>query len=151
MAKFTGKIIYVYPTQQLTSKSGNSFTKRDFVLAVQSFDRDTGEPTIDEENTPMLTLTGDRCSQLDNIQKGQIVTVDFYLRGRRYRDEQNKEKIITDINVTSVRPSGQSVSPPVTHAAAPQPTPTPVHTEGASSSAPASSEPQKPVNDDLPF
>lgn len=62
MAKITGKILYIYPTQQLTSKSGNTFTKRDFVLAVQSFDRDTGEPTIDEGNTPLLSLTNDRCS-----------------------------------------------------------------------------------------
>ena len=74
MAKLTGKVLFIYPTQQLTAKSGNAFSKRDFVLAVQSFDRDTGEPTIDTENTPQLSLTNDRCSQLDNIAVGQIVT-----------------------------------------------------------------------------
>lgn len=111
MAKLTGKVLYIYPTQQLVSKSGNEFQKRDFVVAMQSFDRDTGEPTIDTENTPVLTLTGDRCSQLDSIAVGQIVTVDFYIRGRRYRDENNKERIITDINVVSVRANGVAMPP----------------------------------------
>lgn len=108
MAKITGQVVYVYPTQQLQSKTtGNQFTKRDFVIAVQTFDRDTGEPTIDTENTPQLTITGDRCSQLDNIQKGQMVSVSYSLRGRRYRGDDNKERIITDINVSSVTPIGE--------------------------------------------
>ncbi|MBD5242082.1 MAG: DUF3127 domain-containing protein [Barnesiella sp.] len=145
MAKLTGKVLFIYPTQQLTAKSGNAFSKRDFVLAVQSFDRDTGEPTIDTENTPQLSLTNDRCSQLDNIAVGQIVTVDFYLRGRRYRDEQNKEKIITDINVTSVRPAHA----PITTATAPTPAPA-----SAPATAPQQPAPQPQPNskqDDLPF
>ncbi|MDE5858550.1 MAG: DUF3127 domain-containing protein [Muribaculaceae bacterium] len=146
MAKLTGKIIYVYPTQQLTSKSGNAFTKRDFVLAVQSFDRDTGEPTIDEDNTPLLTLTGDRCSQLDNIAPGQIVTVDFYLRGRRYRDEQNKEKILTDINVTSVRAQGQAIQRPSNSSIS-----APTQDAQASTETPQSAGPPKDPSDDLPF
>lgn len=146
MAKLTGKIIYIYPTQQLISKSGNAFTKRDFVLAVQSFDRDTGEPTIDEDNTPLLTLTGDRCSQLDNITPGQIVTVDFYLRGRRYRDEQNKEKILTDINVTSVRAQGQAIQRPSN-----SPISAPVQDAQTSTEAPQSTESPKDPSDDLPF
>ena len=146
MAKLTGKIIYVYPTQQLTSKSGNAFTKRDFVIAMQSFDRDTGEPTIDEDNTPLLTLTGDRCSQLDNITPGQIVTVDFYLRGHRYRDEQNKEKILTDINVTSVRAQGQAIQRPSN-----SPISAPTQDAQASTEIPQSTEPPKNPADDLPF
>ncbi len=145
MAKLTGKVLYIYPTQQLTAKSGNAFTKRDFVIAVQSFDRDTGEPTIDTENTPQLSLTNDRCSQLDNIAVGQIVTVDFYLRGRRYRDEQNKEKIITDINVTSVRPAHAPLIP----ATAPAPAPAP-----ATAPQQPAPQPQPQPNskqDDIPF
>lgn len=144
MAKLTGKVLYIYHTQQLTSKSGNTFNKRDFVIAMQSFDRDTGEPTIDESNTPLLSLTNDRCAQLDNIKVGQIVGVDFYLRGRRYRDENNKEKIITDINVTSVRPIGGT--PIATQPLAPEQLP---------ASAQATPVPPavttSPQNDDLPF
>lgn len=150
MAKITGKILYIYPAQQLTSKSGNAFTKRDFVIAVQRFDPDTGEATIDDTNTPQLTLTGDRSSQLDNIKQGDIVTVDYYLRGRRFRGEDNKEKIITDINITSVRLNAVYLRPvantpqgvpPVTPS--PQPTPDEAH-----QTAPA--QPKDP-NDDLPF
>lgn len=152
MAKITGKILHIYPTQQLTSKSGNAFTKRDFVVAVQSFDRDTGAPTIDDDNTPQLSLTGDRCSQLDGIRRGDIVTIDYFLRGRRYRGEDGVEKIITDINVSSVRPVGGAPIPaqaPVTTASMPV-TPYP-----SSPSAPASAQaaPQQPKDKsgDLPF
>ncbi|MBD5374327.1 MAG: DUF3127 domain-containing protein [Bacteroides sp.] len=157
MAKLTGKILYIYPTQQLTSKSDNPFTKRDFVLVVQSYDRDTGEPTIDEGNTPLLTLTGDRCSRLDNFQVGQMVEVEYNLRGRRYRDKQNKEKIITDINVTSVRPQNQTFPAQVA------PGPAPVQPGGtvdpypANSAGPGSAIPPAPAaqptraEDDLPF
>lgn len=147
MAKLTGKIIYIYPTQQLTSKSGNAFQKRDFVVAMQSFDRDTGEATIDNDNTPVLTLTGDRCSQLDSIKQGDIVTVDFYLRGRRYRDETGKKKIITDINVTSVR---QSAARPIT-AVNPSQAVSPDTPATSSATAPAPAAQPKDPNDDLPF
>ncbi len=147
MAKLTGKILYIYPTQQLTSKSGNAFQKRDFVVAMQTFDRDTGEATIDNDNTPVLTLTGDRCSQLDSIKQGDIVTVDFYLRGRRYRDDAGKEKIITDINVSSVKQNAMLILP-VTNPPRVVPIETPA-TPAAPAQAPAP-QPKDP-NDDLPF
>lgn len=71
---------------------------------------------------------------------GDIVSVDFYLRGRRYRDpESNKEKIITDINVTSVRVTTRAARQPETAAAA-----------TAREAAPAAASPAQ-SNDDLPF
>lgn len=151
MAKISGRIVYIYPTVQLQSKSGNAFLKRDFVIAVQSFDRDTGEPTIDEDNIPLLSLTGDRCSQLDAIKKGDIVTVDFYLRGRRYRGDDNRERIITDINVTAVRLSGRTASaypPPPTVTPEMGATPNPGPPEASDVAAPGA--PTLP-EDDLPF
>lgn len=136
MAKITGQLLHVYPTQQLQSKSGNQYQKRDFVIAVQTFDRDTGEPTVDPENTPQLTVTGDRCAQLDNIVKGQMVTVTYSLRGRRYRGEDNKERIINDINVISVTASGgAAAAAPAQPAPVQQQTPAPAVQQG----------------DDLPF
>lgn len=157
MAKITGKILYIYPTQQLTSKSGNTFTKRDFVLAVQSFDRDTGEPTIDEGNTPLLSLTNDRCSQLDSVRIGQIVSVDFYIRGRRYRDDSDKERIITDINVTSVRPHNQTFPAQVAPGPAPvqsvgtvEPYPANPVGPGPATQAAPMAQPTR-AKDDLPF
>lgn len=52
MATIKGRMVYIYPTQQLTSKSGNAFQKRDFVFAVQRFDPDTGEVSVDEAQHP---------------------------------------------------------------------------------------------------
>lgn len=113
MATIKGKMIYIYPTQQLTSKSGNAFQKRDFVFAVQRFDPETGEVSIDEENTPMLSVTGDRCLQLDPLKPGDAITVSYNLRGRRYRRDDGKETIINDIDVRSVRGEFQSRQPVV--------------------------------------
>lgn len=139
MAKLTGKIVYIYPSKTLTSKNGNAYQKRDFVIAMQSFDRDTGEPTIDENNTPQLSLIGDRCSQLDGVNSGDTVTVDFFLRGTRFRGEDGKEKIINDVNVTSVRVTSRSATAP---ASMPQAAP-------ESTSAPDPGNKDK--NEDLPF
>lgn len=111
MATIKGKMIYIYPTQQLTSKSGNAFQKRDFVFAVQRFDPETGEVSIDEENTPMLSVTGDRCLQLDPLKPGDAITVSYNLRGRRYRRDDGKETIINDIDVRSVRGEFQPKQP----------------------------------------
>lgn len=123
MAKLTGKILHIYPTAEIPSKTPGHrpFHKREFVIAVQVFDRDTGEPTIEDDNTPVLAMTGERCSQLDSLIPGQMVTVSYNIRGRRYRDDGGKEKIMTDINVISVSPvRGQATVQSVT-AETPQP------------------------------
>lgn len=112
MATIKGKMLYIYPTQQLTSKSGNTFQKRDFVVAVQRFDPETGEVSVDDDNTPVFSVFGDRCPQLDALKAGDTVTVTYNLRGRRYRDDNNKERIINDIDVRSVRGENQPAQQP---------------------------------------
>ena len=136
MAKINGRVIYVYPSTVITSKSsGNSVTKRDFVIAAQRFDPDTGAPTIDETNTPMLTVVGeDRAAALDGVRPGDMVTVTYGLRGRRYRDSEGRERIITDINVTAVTPQRMAAPQPPSVSPAPATTaasPASDHTQGA--------------------
>lgn len=137
MATIKGRMVYIYPTQQITSKSGNTFQKRDFVFAVQRFDPDTGEVSVDKDNTPMLSVTGDRCALLDRIKAGDSITVTYSLRGRRYHRDDGKEAIINDIDVRAIRLDAirpESVEQPA----------------AASPSATAQPEQQGSV-DDLPF
>lgn len=137
MATIKGKMVYIYPVQQLTSKSGNAFQKRDFVFAVQRFDPDTGEVSVDEDNTPMLSVTGDRCALLDRIKAGDHITVTYSLRGRRYRRDDGKEAIINDIDVRAIR----------LDAIRPEPVEQPVSTSLVETAQPA----QQGSIDDLPF
>lgn len=62
----TGKILYIYPPQQIPSKDGSKvITKRAIVIDCTRFDPYTGERGF--ENTPMLEFIGDRCAELDKV------------------------------------------------------------------------------------
>lgn len=94
--QITGKILHIYPTQQLPSKDGvKTITKRGIVIDCTRFDQYTGERGF--ENTPMLEFIGDRCAELDKYQVGQIVTISFDIQGTRYRNKDNVEQIFTRV------------------------------------------------------
>ncbi len=124
-----GTILTIGATQDLTSKSGNSFKLRDLTIMVRRFDPNTGEPVTDSENTPQLTFMGERCAELDNFQPGQVVVVSFDVQGRKYTDQAGITKIINDIRPFKIEPyqprtfaAPQSTSP---QAASPAPAPSP--------------------------
>lgn len=101
--QITGKILYIYPTQQITSKDGSkTIEKRNMVIDCTRFDPYTGERGV--ENTPMMEFTGDRCAELDKFQIGQIVTVSFDIQGMRYRDKQGNEQIFTRVRPYRIEP-----------------------------------------------
>lgn len=92
----TGKILYIYPTQQLPSKDGSkTYSKRGIVIDATRFDPYTGNRGF--ENTPLLEFSGDRCAELDKFQVGQIVTISFDVQGTRYRNKDNVEQIFTRV------------------------------------------------------
>ena len=92
-----GTILSIGATQNLVSKTGNSFKRRELILILRRFDPNTGEPITDTENTPQLTFIGDRCEDLDSYQPGQVVTISFDIQGRKYTDQSGVSKIINDI------------------------------------------------------
>lgn len=91
-----GSIIAIGQLQNLTTKSGNSFLKRDLVISVQRFDPHTGQPLSDYENTPKFSFIGDRCKELDRFQVGQTVVVSFDLFGRSYETANKEIDYITE-------------------------------------------------------
>lgn len=82
--------------QTLSSKSGNSYKKRDLVISVMRFDPYTGIPKADPDNTPKFTFIGDRCNDLENISVGMTVIVDFDINGRRF-EKDGKTEYFTDV------------------------------------------------------
>ena len=119
--QLTGKILYIYPTQQIPSKDGNkTIVKRGIVIDCTRFDPYTGERGF--ENTPMLEFIGDRCAELDKYQAGQIVTISFDVQGTRYRNKDGIEQIFTRVQPYRIelRQASQQSAP--VQQPAPQPT-----------------------------
>lgn len=147
----TGKIFYIYPTQQLPSKDGNkTYLKRGIVIDATRFDPYTGERGF--ENTPLLEFIGDRCSELDKFQAGQIVTISFDVQGTRYRNKDGVEQIFTRVQPYRIEARQMQQPAPQAPAQQPiqQPTPQPTYQQ-----QPQNFPPPVDVNgnvkDDLPF
>lgn len=153
--QITGKVIAVAPIETITSQdpSKQPFQKRKLLIDCTRYDPYTGERGY--ENTPMLEFGGKGLEQLNQLinqglKKGDLVTIDFVVEGRNYKDQSGKTQ-----NFTGVRPfaivkrvlTQQQATPapqaqgqqPQQAAPAPAPQPAPVQ------------QPQQPTEDDLPF
>jgi hypothetical protein len=157
--KITGTVLAIGQLQQLPSKAGNMYMKRDMVITVRMFDQYTGQPRDDAGNTPKFTFIGERCRELDQFRVGDVVTVGFDIYGRSY-DKDGRREYMTDVRPIHVaRVMGaQSVAAAQTAVA----TPSAAQTDGmafASSPFPSSGtigstaaiQPQNKATDELPF
>lgn len=116
-----GSIISIGQVQNLTSKNGNAFQKRDLVISVRRFDPNTGEPVTDWENTPKFSFMGDKCRDLDRFQIGQMVVVSFDLQGRQYQNASGVVDIITEARPYKIELYGQRQAQQPVAQAAPAP------------------------------
>lgn len=112
--QITGKILYIYPPQQITTKDGSkTIVKRGVVLDCTRYDPYTGERGF--ENTPLMEFFGDKCAELDNFQIGQVVTVLFDLQGSKYAGDDGRSKIFTSVRPYKIElkqvQAGQSNQP----------------------------------------
>lgn len=98
--QITGKIEVIGATTPITTKSGQTFYRRELVIDATRYNPETGEPW---ENHPRFELGGTNVNILDQFQVGQKVTVDFSLRGAKYPDQSTGEiKYFTSINAFKV-------------------------------------------------
>lgn len=89
----TGKLHAIFETKQVSER----FTKREFVLEI-----------ADNPKYPqrvLFQLTGDRVAQLDNLQVGEAVRVEFSLRGREWNSPQGEVKYFNSLDVWKVEPA----------------------------------------------
>ena len=144
--QITGKILYIYPTQQIPSKDGSkTYSKRGIVIDATRFDPYTGERGY--ENTPLLEFGGERCSELDKFQVGQIVTISFDVQGSRYRNRDGIEQIFTRVQPYRIE-ARQAQSPQQTTPVQPQQN---QDSQYSAPDFPPQVDSSGNVKDDLPF
>ena len=89
----TGRLHTIYDTKQVSER----FSKREFVVEI------TDNPKYPQ--TVLFQLTGDRCSQLDGLNVGDQITVEFSLRGREWRSPGGDVKYFNSLDVWKVVPA----------------------------------------------
>jgi uncharacterized membrane protein YgcG len=94
----TGKLHTIYETKQVSER----FTKREFVVEIAD------NPKYPQ--TVLFQLTGDRCNQLDGMNVGDQITVEFSLRGREWRSPQGEVKYFNSLDVWKVIPARAGAS-----------------------------------------
>jgi len=86
-----GTVRKVFETKEVGAKG---FKKREFVVE-----------TLDNPKYPQVVLfeiTGDKVGQLDGIEEGDEVRVDFSLRGREWRSANGDVKYFNSLDVWKV-------------------------------------------------
>ena len=88
-----GKLHTIYETKQVSER----FSKREFVVEI------TDNPKYPQ--TVLFQLTGDRCSQLDGMNVGDQIAIEFSLRGREWRSPSGEVKYFNSLDVWKVMPA----------------------------------------------
>ena len=92
--EITGKLHTIFETKQVSER----FTKREFVVEI-----------ADNPKYPQVVLfqlTGDRCAQLDGINVGDDVRIEFSLRGREWRSPSGDLKYFNSLDVWKIDAAG---------------------------------------------
>lgn len=118
--KITGKIHLIKDMQTFSEK----FAKRDFVIEY------TDNPMYPQHI--LFQVINKKCSLLDSFQVGQMVDVEFNLRGRSWISPSQEVKYFNSLEAWRIEASDQQPAP------TPQPSPQPI-------------EEAEVVGDDLPF
>lgn len=94
-----GKLHTIYETKQVSER----FSKREFVVEI------TDNPKYPQ--TVLFQLTGDRCSQLDGMNVGDQISIEFSLRGREWRSPGGEVKYFNSLDVWKVVPARAGARP----------------------------------------
>ena len=89
----TGKLHTIFDTKQVSER----FSKREFVVELAD------NPKYPQ--TVLFQLTGDRCSQLDGMNVGDQVRIEFSLRGREWRSPSGDVKYFNSLDVWKIEPA----------------------------------------------
>lgn len=143
--QITGRIIEIGQTVQIPSKNGGSpFTKREFILDATPYDPYTGERS-EYENILPLEFSGDKCSELDSFNNGDVVIVSFALKGRSWTNMDGELKRMASIYCYKIEARG-NVSKSPQNTPVQQPAPQPTYQQPPQNFPPAQGN-----NDGLPF
>lgn len=145
----TGRILSISNTVQIQStKSGSTFTKREFLLDATTYDPYTKERS-EYENILPLEFSGDKCTELDRFKTGDVVTVSFVLQGRSWSTQDGELKRMVSILCYKIEARG-GVSQPPQNAPVQQPAPQPTYQQPQNFQPPVGAN-GNAKDDQLPF
>lgn len=147
--KVTGRILSISNTVQIQStKSGSTFTKREFLLDATTYDPYTKERS-EYENILPLEFSGDKCTELDRFKTGDVVTVSFVLQGRSWSTQDGELKRMVSIRCYKIEARGGVSQSPQT-ASVQQPAPQPTYQQPQNFQPPVGAN-VNAKDDQLPF
>lgn len=145
----TGRILSISNTVQIQStKSGSTFTKREFLLDATTYDPYTKERS-EYENILPLEFSGDKCTELDRFKTGDVVTVSFVLQGRSWSTQDGELKRMVSIRCYKIEARGGVSQSPQT-ASVQQPAPQPTYQQPQNFQPPVGAN-GNAKDDQLPF
>lgn len=89
----TGRLHTIFDTKQVSER----FSKREFVVEMSD------NPKYPQ--TVLFQLTGDRCAQLDGLNIGDQISIEFSLRGREWKSPSGDVKYFNSLDVWRVEPA----------------------------------------------
>ncbi|MBA5649966.1 DUF3127 domain-containing protein [Bacteroides fragilis] len=144
-----GRILSISNTVQIQStKSGSTFTKREFLLDATTYDPYTKERS-EYENILSLEFSGDKCTELDRFKTGDVVTVSFVLQGRSWSTQDGELKRMVSIRCYKIEARGGVSQSPQT-ASVQQPAPQPTYQQPQNFPPPVDAN-GNAKDDQLPF
>ncbi len=93
----TGRLHTKFPTQQIKE----NFSKREFVLELT----DESPTGMTFTNYASFQLVNNSCSVIDQFQEGEMLKVNFNIRGNRW-ERDGQVKYITNLNAWRVERAG---------------------------------------------
>lgn len=94
--QISGKLHATFEAQQVTQR----FRKREFVVELSD--------NPDYPQFVMFQLTGDRCDNIDGFNIGDVVNVEFNLRGREWTSPQGETKYFNSLDVWKIEKVGSN-------------------------------------------
>ncbi len=99
MSKFKGEVVFITPTTSVSDK----FKKREITLKSQ------------DEYPQYVTfqLTQDKCDLANNLNTGEVVEVQYNLRGRRWEAQDGTIKYFNSIEAWTMSLSSRTEQAPI--------------------------------------
>jgi hypothetical protein len=92
-----GAILRIEPTKQITA----TFKKRELILTIE----DGKYP-----QTCSFEVTGDRCEKLDEYAIGDVVSIDFNLRGREWTSPKGEVRVFNSLDAWRIEKAMDTVA-----------------------------------------
>lgn len=138
--EITGRLFEKFELQQITG----TFSKREFVLEIT----DNSPNGMTYTNYASFQLVNNQCNLIDNFNIGDLVTVNFNIRGNKW-ERDGQVRYITNLNAWRIQAANLAQGAPTQPVAAPQNNI--ANPQQPSSNAPSFTPPADDGGDDLPF